>query len=340
MSPASTPEIAVVIPSYRRPVRLRWLLNALAEQTLAAGRWELVVCDDSDDPEIDALLAEHPLARAGTLRALSPPARGRGTPARQRNAGRRAARAPLVAFTDNDCRPAGDWLERLLDAAARTPGAVLQGRTVPDRYEAHLLSAATHARSQSIDPPTLYAQTCNVAYPRELLEGLGGFDEELRQPGGEDTDLGLRARAAGAAWVAVPESVVEHAVETMLLRGAVANAWRWRDLPGVVARHPEVRRELVGGVFWRASHAWLPLALAGGVLSARRARSGRRRRRWRRAPLALLALPWAVTAAPARGPSVRGRLRAVSELPGRAVVDAVEVAGLAWGSVRHRALLL
>ena len=54
----------------------------------------------------------------------------------------------------------------------------------------------------------------------------------------------------------------------------------------------------------------------------------------------LLAIPWASAALPSYGSGARGRVRAVSELPGQAVVDAVEVAGLAIGSARHRTLFL
>src|SRR3954471_814692 len=107
------PEISVVVPSHERPLRLRWLLNALEEQTLPRERWELVVVHDSRGDETVKLLDEHPLAKAGVLRhrRLEP---GTGSPSRQRNVGWRMAGAPLVAFTDDDCRPEPEWLPRLL----------------------------------------------------------------------------------------------------------------------------------------------------------------------------------------------------------------------------------
>ena len=40
------PEIAVVVASHDRPLRLRWLLEALADQTLARYRFEVVVAHD------------------------------------------------------------------------------------------------------------------------------------------------------------------------------------------------------------------------------------------------------------------------------------------------------
>jgi len=59
-------------------------------------------------------------------------------------------------------------------------------------------------------------------------------------------------------------------------------------------------------------------------------------RRW----ATLAALPWVIEARPRYGPSLRGRLRSLSELPSAAVGDLVEVLGLARGSVRYRALVL
>ncbi|MDQ3936983.1 MAG: glycosyltransferase family 2 protein, partial [Actinomycetota bacterium] len=81
---AEAPDIAVVVPSHDRPLRLRWLLNALEEQTLAPGRFEVIVAHDSRDPETEALLRDHPLAAGGTLRHLRF-APGPG-PAEKRNA--------------------------------------------------------------------------------------------------------------------------------------------------------------------------------------------------------------------------------------------------------------
>ena len=311
MSGAGTPRVAVVVPSHARPLRLRWLLNALEEQTLDRASFEVVVVHDSDYD----FVGSHPLAP----RELRVAPCG---PAAKRNAGWRAASAALVAFTDDDCRPPPDWLERALAAAQARPGAIVQGATRPDPDEAALVRAPHH-RTVSIDPPTVEAQTCNIVYPRAVLDRLGGFEEGLGTIGGEDLDLAERAKRAGAPLVAAPEVLTFHAVDVIGLRGRLRVAWRWRDLPAVARRHPSLRRAATLGVFWKPRHAWLTLALAG--IATRRP---------------LLALPWARAALPSYGPGARGRLRAVSELPGQAAVDAVELAALVRGSVRHRTLFL
>ncbi|MFL5843970.1 MAG: glycosyltransferase family 2 protein [Solirubrobacteraceae bacterium] len=310
---------AVCVASHRRPVRLRWLLDALTEQTIED--FEVVVChDDGPGSETATLLADHPLGER--LRVVEPA--GRSDPGHQRNRAWRAAGAPLIVFTDDDCRPPAAWLERLLAAADAHPGAVVQGSVAPDPDEAHLLALAPHARTLQVDPPAPYAQCANIAYPRELLERIGGFDE--REPplqGGEDTDLCRRAIEAGAAYVGAADALTWHAVEPGSLPSRLRSIARWQHLAFVVARHPQMREHLFARVFWRPSHAALPFALYGLA---------------RRRPL--LALPWALLARPRYGNSPRGLARAASELPGRLVVETTELGTAVRGSARYRTLFL
>ena len=324
---ASAPEITLVVASHGRPLRLRWLLNALEDQTLERSRWEMVVVHDNppDDPTHE-LLRTHPLAQAGVLRHhhLEP---GTGSPARQRNVGWRDARAPLVAFTDDDCRPDPHWLERMLAAALEHPGDIVQGATTPEPHEA-LVGLAPRVRTLKVDPPVRELPTCNVLYPRARLEAVDGFDERFPGPAGEDTDLAERVRATGAGLVAVPDAVIHHAVEDYTLAGWVRLLWKWRHLPFVVKRHPHLRERGAFRIFWKHSHWRLLLALVGVALAPRS-----------RAFL-VLALPYLRHAALVHGRSPAGVARALAELPSRVVGDATEIAAVADGSIRYRTVLL
>jgi GT2 family glycosyltransferase len=318
--------LSVVVASHDRPLRLRWLLNALEEQTLDHSLWEVVVAHDSSGPETEELLRTHPLASAGVLRHLRfEPGPG---PACKRNAAWRLARADTILFTDDDCRPPADWLANALAAAARAPGAIVQGTTRVDPDELAVKQHAPHARSQEVTPPTPFAQTCNIAYPRALLEQVGGFDEALPLAAGEDTDLALRVQALGAPLVAAPEVLTYHAVEATTLPARLRETWRWQHLAYVVRRHPQLREHMPLRLFWKPSHARLLPALLGVALARRR-------------PLALLlALPWVAASRPSYGSGPRGIARAASELPARMAIDVAETAAMARGALRHRTPIL
>ena len=316
--------VSVVVASHARHLRLRWLLNALEEQTLPRARWELIVVHDYDADTAERVLDRHPLAEDGTLRhvAIAP---GTGSPARQRNIGWRDARSPLVAFTDDDCRVDPRWLEELVAVAEREAGAVVQGTVRPDPFE-QALFLAPHVRSLQVDPVNPYRQTANILYPRALLERLGGFDETA--VAGEDVGLSLRAERAGARLAAAPGALAYHAVESHSLPGILRQNLKWRYLAYLVKQHPEFRRHLVLGVFWDMEHLTVTAA-AAGVAGATRNRAA-----------LMLAVPYVVRAMNRRGPGWKSRTIAAGELPGAAVRQFAEVLGMAAGSVEHRTLLL
>jgi glycosyltransferase involved in cell wall biosynthesis len=312
-----SPEIAVVIPSRRGP-RLAFALEALAAQTLEPAQFEVVVVRDPASE-----IRESPVLPRLPVRFLSAPEPC--GPTVKRNLGWRATRAPLVAFTDDDCRPAREWLERLL-AAGADEEEFLQGRTEPDPDEAHLLHGL--ARSQRIEGPSGWFQACNLAFPRTMLERLDGFDEDFYF-GSEDTDLGLRGLEAGYRRRYVDDAVVRHAVIPRTLPRAIAEAGRWPSQPLVLRRHPQLRGVIYRRFFYRRSHAMLLLAAAGASVA-------------RRHPmLAVVAsAPYVEMYVGGRPLTPRRLARQLAGLPSRALVDAVEVAATARSAWRHRVPVL
>lgn len=314
---APDPEVSVVIPTRDRAERLSAALAALRAQTLERERFEMVVVDDGSTDGTAALLAD---GEPG-LRTVRLPGRG---PAAARNAGWRAAQAPLVAFTDDDCEADPSWLEALLEAHRASPGAVLQGVTLPIPREAPLLRRP-FTRTRRIEEPSPWFATCNMAYPRELLERLEGFDELFPEALGEDTDLGWRAVEQGARVEFAPCAVVHHAVEELGSAGYMRHALRGADAVYAFRRHPGLReRTLEYGVFRNPSLARLALAL-GGLALARRHRAA-----------VLLALPYAR--------NVAGRAMKYDSgpalVPYLVAYDLVQAFTSLRGSIRHRTLVL
>lgn len=256
--------VSVVVPTHDRPGGLARVLEALRAQTLAAEAFEVVVVDDGAGPETRRLLDELDDPRVTVVRRDE--ARG---PAAARNAGWKAARAPLVAFTDDDCRPSSRWLEALLAVATGHGGrCFVQGPVVPDPADGPSDGPFSHTlRVASLGP---WWETANILYPRAALESAGGFDEQhYSGPGGEDTDLGWCAIEAGWEPVWAGDAVVHHAVTRLGPRGKLRLAWRWDETMLVFRRHPALRRELVAGLFWSPNHWWLLRALVALALPSR-----------------------------------------------------------------------
>ena len=231
-----------------------------------ADEFEVVIVDDCSSDETAAVLAAE--AERGELRLAvirQPENRGRAS---AREAGWRAAAAELIAFTDDDCVPAPDWLERGLSACAARPGAIVQGRTEPDPGQLDRLGP--FSRTIEVSGYDAAFQTCNIFYPRPVLERVGGFDTEAfgRVHGGEDSDLAWRAIEAGTAAGFDPRPLVHHAVNELGALGKIRLAAGWSLL--AYARHPELRRaSFATPLFWKHTHIWLARALLGLLVPRR-----------------------------------------------------------------------
>jgi GT2 family glycosyltransferase len=250
-------DVSIVVPTRNRAERLRALLESLATQK--GPDFEVIVVDNASDDDTQAVIAA---AGARGIRLDQPLG-----PAVARNRGWREAQGKLVVFTDDDVVAQPGWLDALSSAHARDPEAIVQGRTVPDPREAHRLSA--FSRSQEASGPGPWFQTCNIAYPRALLERVGGFDESFSDAAGEDTDLGWRALELGTRVVYEPAALNWHAVHEPGPLALIRATQKWRMGVRNVARHPQLREALHRRVFWKESHERLLLAAAGIAVAAR-----------------------------------------------------------------------
>ena len=179
----------VVIPTTGRPSLERLLAALAGAQGPSPDR--VLVVDDRPDRSQPLLV---PGAAAGLPVELL--AGRAGGPAAARNAGWRAASAEWVAFLDDDVEIERDWpaaLARDLDGLpARTAGS--QGRIrVPLPGERRPTDWERNVRGLE---DAVWA-TADMAYRRDALERLGGFDERFPRAYREDAELALRALRAG-----------------------------------------------------------------------------------------------------------------------------------------------
>ena len=327
----SAPAVSVVVATYRRPERVARLLRALEAQTYA-GPWELVLVDDAS-PDADFLAVQEAVARS-PLDARVLRRETNGGPGDARQTGWRAARAPLVAFTDDDCVPTPGWLAALVGALEGAD--LVQGRTVPNPEQ--LAGQGPFGRTLREEEEGLYP-TCNMGYRRAVLERLGGFDPQFTITC-EDTDLALRARESGAVSAWAPDALVHHDVHPSDYGAYVRDKLRWHGVALVLRQHPRLRSKLTRGVFWKPSHPPALLAAAGLAVGA----AGLSRRGAARAGAlgvaAAAAVPYArfrTRVAPLPGVGPRRR---VMLLPLVLAADWVEIGVMVAASARYRCLVL
>ena len=206
------PQVTVVVPSRDRPEALAACLAALADQTLPDV--EVVVVDDAsrDRAAVAAVAAE---AGVRLVRAD-----GRG-PAAARNRGAADASSPLLAFTDDDCRPDPGWLaalvHRLDDGAAVVAGPTRNARP-GDPLAAASQAVTNHLVDSTLDAGTVaFAPTSNLAMRAEVHRDLP-FDETFPLAAGEDRDWCARVVASGRRIEFEPTAVVDHHQDLTLAR--------------------------------------------------------------------------------------------------------------------------
>lgn len=194
-------KVSIVVPTFNRRDSLAQLLESLTRETIPQADFEvIVVIDGSSDGTVEMLHGFR--GRFRNLEVLELKNRG---PGGARNAGACAARGRYLAFTDDDCVAAPDWLEQILNVFERTGAVAIQGRTTTDRPARTPL---TH-QVEVLAPMLTSVPTCNAAYFKKIFDAAGGFDESFRFAHDEDADLAWRAEELGKI-VFAPEVHIVH----------------------------------------------------------------------------------------------------------------------------------
>jgi HAD superfamily hydrolase (TIGR01662 family) len=278
---------AVVVPTLGRP-SLDLTLSSLADCHHLPD--ELVVVDDRPDggPDLDVDLpvldvSEPRRARRPSITVLR--GHGRG-PAHARNVGWQACRSPWVVFVDDDVVLPPAWSEQLLTDLADAGDEVggVQARIdVPlpaDRRP------TDWERGTAGLAGALWV-TAEMAYRREALVEVGGFDERFPRAYREDADLALRVRRAGFR-LARGEHRVIHPVRP---------SGPWASLKQQRGNRDDALMRRLHGRTWRSDAGcppgrlpWHAATTAAALTSLLAAVTGRRR------TAALAAAAWTVLA--------------------------------------------
>lgn len=276
-------DVAIIVPTLRRPESLTRALRSLFVQTGAVDRTSAIIVVDNDPQgtaaaTVQALVEDSPYP----LIYRHEPTPGVAT---ARNAGLAATDAPLIAFLDDDEAADPDWLAKLVAAYEATGADVvfgpIRGRVPDDTgwtrdYLERFFGREGPAETGLID----HAYGCGNSLMRRetALPGAAPFDTAADHSGGEDDALfeALAARGGRFGWAAdawVDEYAPAHRAT---LRYALSRAFAYGQSPCQAAAR---RKDGLDVARWMAVGAvqapvWGLIALGLTLIaSSRRARA-------------------------------------------------------------------
>jgi GT2 family glycosyltransferase len=216
--------IAVVVVNWNRRELLANCLESLRRQR-GVPSFEVVLVDNgSTDGSVEMVRRHFPSIGDGPVRIIAN-AENRGFCAAN-NQGFAATGSPLVALLNNDAEAEPGWLAALESALDGRPEVGMAASKIlvwedPRRIDkvGHLIYLDGQNRGRGTGQldrgqfdrleEVIWPDGCACVYRREVINCIGGFDEDFFAYG-DDAEFGLRAQIAGWSCLYVPDAVVRH----------------------------------------------------------------------------------------------------------------------------------
>ncbi len=207
--------ISVVICTRNRALKLEDCLRQMTKiSTNPDCLWQLVVVDNGSEDHTRAVVEQ--FLQSLPLKYVYEARRGLS---HARNRGIVESRYPIIAFTDDDCLVAREWVRAIVNEFARHPEvSILGGRVEAADPSGCPVAIRMHYLTEQISTIAQIATVmsgCNMAMRRAVFDTVGVFDPALgkgaRTGSAEDVDFLYRALKAGVKIAYSPDVVVRHA---------------------------------------------------------------------------------------------------------------------------------
>ena len=200
---ADWPKISVIVCTYNGARTLRECLSALTD--LDYPNYEVLVVNDGSTDDTAFIAQDYP------VRLISQPNKGLSA---ARNTGLAASEGEIVAYIDDDAFPHRYWLRYLAAAFGRAAHVGIDGPNLSppgDGFVAECVAAAPGNPLHVLlsDELAEHIPGCNMAYRKEALVAIGGFDPRFRAAG-DDVDICWRLQDRGSTIGYCPTAVVWH----------------------------------------------------------------------------------------------------------------------------------
>src|SRR5712671_5821018 len=197
------PRISVIVCTYNGSRTLHECLSAL--DALDYPNYEVIVVNDGSTDETAAIARDYP------VHLINQPNKGLSA---ARNVGLAASNGEIVAYIDDDAFPHRYWLRYVAAAFGRSAHVGIGGPNLPppgDGFVADCVAASPGNPLHVLlsDELAEHIPGCNMAYRKEALVAVGGFDPRFRAAG-DDVDICWRLQDRGSTIGFCPTAVVWH----------------------------------------------------------------------------------------------------------------------------------
>jgi GT2 family glycosyltransferase len=202
---------SIIIPTYNRPQSLTNCLQGIASIDYPHNCFEVIVVDDGSQMLLDTVV--QPFQNQINLTLISQANRG---PATARNTGAKQAKGQFLAFIDDDCKPAINWLQVLESQLIVYSDNLIGGciiNAIPDNIYATASQALLDYIYASYDKtmfPKFFTSN-NIALSAEKFHAIGGFDTNFPLAAAEDREFCDRWLSQGYKMRYVKSAIVYHA---------------------------------------------------------------------------------------------------------------------------------
>lgn len=201
------PFVSVIIPVRDDIDRLAVCLKALEEQNYPADAFEVMVVDNGAHSGIQRMVE-------GFSHAVLVREEKEGSYA-ARNKGIAVSSGEVLAFTDSDCIPAYDWIEKGVQVLLGTEVCGMIGGRIdiffkdPEKPTAvEICDSVLHLQQRTYIEKRRYGATANIFVPKKIFNKVGMFDDRFRSSG--DREWGERVFSAGYRQIYSELAVVAH----------------------------------------------------------------------------------------------------------------------------------
>lgn len=201
------PFVSVIIPVLNSSQSLKTCLNALESQTYPKDLFEVIVVDNGSRDDIKELVSKFSQAIFTSENKPSSYA--------ARNKGLSLAKGDVLAFTDADCVPALDWIEKGVATLYRLPrSGMVAGRVECFFEDPNKLSSIELYDSLVFFEQKLYVEeghfgmTANLFTSKKVMDEVGCFDGSLISGG--DVKWGNLVYQRGYAQIYAEDVYVAH----------------------------------------------------------------------------------------------------------------------------------